>query len=248
MPESDTSLDLARLRAWTVTGLLICASLWGSWWWLNSGGVALTTLVEQLEAATEARPWLAALALTAIFAISTALTLPTATVLCLVAGYLFGTWVGSMVALVGLLTGALITFVSVRFLIGQRLSQQLVRGQRQRLLEFLERDSFFYLVAFRIIPVAPYFVVNAAGAMLRITPARFLAATTLGLVPLTLIYASVGAGFDALLETGTINATELLRQPRIGLPLLALLLLLLGGAWARIRVLRIRARERKIVH
>jgi len=31
------------------------------------------------------------------------------------------------------------------------------------------------------------------------------------------------------------------------MPLLALLLLL-GGAWARIRVLRIRARERKIVH
>ncbi|MFU8878601.1 MAG: TVP38/TMEM64 family protein, partial [Wenzhouxiangellaceae bacterium] len=190
--------DRHSLYAWTITALLLAASLGGAWLLAGGSAAELVALIEQLETRAHARPGITAVYVAAIIAVTTATTLPTATLLCLVSGYLFGTFTGTLVALAGMLAGASITFLTVRFAVRERMRSWMSRGRRKRLLDLIERDSFYYLVAFRIIPVAPYFAINAAGAMIRITLKRFLTATTLGLVPIILVYTSVGAGVETL--------------------------------------------------
>jgi len=159
-------------------------------------------------------------------------------VLCLSGGYLFGASAGAALAWSGALAGALLTFLLIRLIAGDRVRRFLLRGRGAHLLDLIERDAFFYLLALRVVPIAPFFAINAAGAMLRITPGRFALATGLGLVPLMSIYAGVGAGVETLVDAQQLDGWALLRQPRVIGPLAGLLALLIAGWLFRRRLIR----------
>lgn len=230
--------DLPTLLAWGLTAVLAAASALGAWMLSGENIDGLLALIERLKYRSEFRPLSAAFVFAVIFALTSGLTLPTATILCLAAGYLFGVLTGTFVSIIGALGGALITFASMRFIAGERVRNFLLRGRGRSLVHLLERDAFFYLLALRVVPVAPFFAINAAGAMIRISTARFLLATALGLAPLVLVYVSVGAGLETLLEADRVDGMDVLLRPRVFLPLFALLLVLVLGILARRIVLR----------
>lgn len=235
--------DRPTLLVWGLTALLVGATAVGAWMLSGENIEGLLALIERLEFRSEFRPLSTAAVFVLIFALTSGLTLPTATLLCLAAGYLFGVMTGSIVSMLGALGGAFITFAGMRFIAGERVRNFLLRGRTRSLVHLLERDAFFYLMALRVVPVAPFFAINAAGAMIRISTRRFLLATALGLAPLVLVYVSVGAGLETLLEGGRVNGTEVLLRPRVLVPLLALLLVLVIGVFARGMVLRRRRRR-----
>ncbi|MDX1625656.1 MAG: VTT domain-containing protein [Wenzhouxiangellaceae bacterium] len=234
--------------AWSAALALVAVSVVAMLALFGSDGSGFLDLVEELERRVSRAPLLTALVFVVLFALTTALTLPTATLLCVCAGYLFGTAGGTLVSLIGALGGALMTFVSVRFLARDRVREFFLRGRGERIVSLLERDAFFYLMSLRIVPVAPFFAINAAGAMIRVTLKQFVVATTLGLVPLTAIYASVGASLDVLVEARAVSGPELLLEPRVALPLLALIAVFTAG-WLWRRYLRrrraVRDRDRE---
>lgn len=194
----------------------------------------------RLETTIDAAPLAAMLGFVLLMAVLTCLTLPTVTVLCLSAGYLFGAWPGAVLAWAGALCGATLTFLTLKFIAGDRIRRLLPGGRAGRLVELLERDAFFYLVALRIVPIAPFFAINAAGAMIRVSLRRFLLATGLGLIPLLTVYANVGDSVDTLVEANRIDARSILAQPRVFMPLLALV-----GATALAWILRRRVTGRQ---
>jgi len=236
-------VDRPTLLVWSLTALLIAASALGAWMLSGENIDGLLALIERLEYRSEFRPLSTAVVFGLIFALTTGLTLPTATLLCFAAGYLFGTFFGSIVSMIGALGGALITFIGMRFIAGERVRNFLLRGRTRGLVQLLERDAFFYLLALRVVPVAPFFAINAAGAMIRISTRRFLLATGLGLIPPVLVYVSVGAGLETLVDAGRVNGPDVLLRPRVFAPLLALLLVLVLGLLARSVVLRRRRRN-----
>ncbi|MEX2497556.1 MAG: VTT domain-containing protein [Wenzhouxiangellaceae bacterium] len=235
--------DRPTLLAWGLTAALVGASVVGAWLLTGENVEGLLALLERLSFRSEYRPLSTAIVFIAIFALSTALTLPTATMLCIAAGYLFGMLTGTVVSMAGALCGALITFMSMRFIAGERVRAFLLRGRAHRLVRLLERDAFFYLVALRIVPVAPFFAINAAGAMIRISARRFLLATGTGLLPIVLVYTSVGSGLETLVQAGRVVGPEVLLRPRVLVPLMALLAVLLLGILARSMILRRRRGE-----
>lgn len=229
--------DRPTLLAGIVVLALVGASVAGGWMLGGENLDRVIELVDRLEARSLDYPFSTAVAFAGLFALTTALTLPTATLMCLFAGFVFGTAIGTLVSLVGALGGAAATFVTVRFLGGERVREFLLRGRTSGLVRWLEADAFFYLVAFRIVPVAPFFAVNAAGALIRISAARYLTATALGLLPITLLYASLGAGLESLVENEQLEPGAALEDPRISLPLAGFAVMLAATLAAR-RVVR----------
>jgi uncharacterized membrane protein YdjX (TVP38/TMEM64 family) len=210
---------------------ILIASALGLLVLFRDDGQLLLLGLGRLESAIEASPLMAMLAFVLSMAVLTCLTLPTVTLLCLSAGYLFGALPGAILAWIGALSGATLTFLVLKFIAGDRVRGHLLGGRSGRLVELLERDAFFYLVALRIVPIAPFFAINAAGALIRIPLRRFALATALGLLPLLTIYVNVGASVDTLVEANRIDARAVLSQPRVFLPLLALLVVT-GLGWA----------------
>jgi uncharacterized membrane protein YdjX (TVP38/TMEM64 family) len=217
--------------AWITATAILAASTVGLYVLIRDDGRLLVEMLGLLEARIAAAPLQAMVAFVVLMAVTTCLTLPTATVLCLSGGYLFGAVPGALLSWIGATIGAVLTVLMIRFIAGERVREFFLRGRARRLIELLERDAFFYLMMLRIVPIAPFFAINAAGATIRIGLPRFTLATALGLLPILTVYAGVGAGVETLVEAHRIDPAAVLAQPRVLLPLLGLLALLCFG-WA----------------
>lgn len=184
-------------------------------------------LLVWLEQLIERHFWTSLLLFTLSFAGLALLTLPIGSLFCLAGGYFFGLGLGAAAALVGGTLGAALTYLMVRYGGGRALRERVPAGKAQQLLLLLERDATWYLILLRIIPIAPFFVINAAAGMARIGFGQFTAATLVGLVPTTLVYAGIGRGLGSVLQAQEQARLRLLLQAEVGLPLLALALIIL---------------------
>src|SRR3546814_12451342 len=63
-------------------------------------------------------------------------------------------------------------------------------------------NAFNYLLAMRLIPLFPFWLVNLAPAFAEVRPGTFVAATALGIVPGTFVFALVGNGLGAFIAAG----------------------------------------------
>jgi len=169
----------------------------------------------------------------ALYAAATALSLPEGAVLTVAGGLLFGTLLGGTMAVIGATAGALVLFLAARSAFGTTMAAR-GGGRLARIRAELERNGFSYLLAIRLIPALPFWLVNLAGALggMRLLP--FAAATLIGIIPATFVYASIGAGVGKVLATGSRPDLGLIFSPQILGPLVALgLLALLPVVWRR---------------
>lgn len=183
----------------------------------------------QLLAYVESRPVLSVLIYIGVYAAVAALSLPGAAVVTLAGGFLFGVLVGGPAAVVGATLGATLVFVAMRTAVGDLLQKRF--GERTaRITGGLRENAFSYLLTLRLLPVAPFWLVNLAAGLVGMPLRTFVAATLLGIVPGTLIYSWVGQGLGSLFARG--EEPNLL-QPQFILPLAALGLLSLAPAIVR---------------
>ena len=85
----------------------------------------------------------------------------------------------------------------------------------------------------RLIPAAPFWVINIVPAFTQMPLSRYAAATAIGILPGTSIYVWVARGFDHVLAAGDVPDLSLFVRPEILGPLIGLgyyLLCPLSGA------------------
>lgn len=186
-----------------------------------------------------AEPALAALIYVGVYASLVALSLPVAgLILTVVGGALFGALVGGALAVTAASSGALVLFLLargvLRTLIGQRLEPVIGRFHPA-----LSRDGFSALLALRLFPLVPFWVMNLVPALVGMRAGPFMAATVLGIAPAGFVLASVGAGAGDLLARGQKPDVTILLSPPVLLPLSGLAALSLAPAvWRRVRTRR----------
>ena len=126
-----------------------------------------------------------------IYIMSSALSLPFATLLTLLSGYIFGLTLGVFIVSLCSTVGASIAFLTSKFLfydfIQKKYKKQLVTINN----EFIN-EGIFYIFALRLVPVFPFFVVNIVTSLLPIKLTTFFWVSMLGMFPATLVYVNAG--------------------------------------------------------
>jgi uncharacterized membrane protein YdjX (TVP38/TMEM64 family) len=156
--------------------------------------IALTVGVPPLS---EIRGWVrdagwAGPVLYAMIAAVASLSPGPATVLTVGSGMLFGWPAGIPVALSASLTSALINFTLARVL--GRATVRGLAGQRlERLDAALRRRGLLAVIGIRLVPMAPFAVVNAACGLSGVRVRAYLLGTAVGLLPGTVTFVAVGA-------------------------------------------------------
>lgn len=176
----------------------------------------------------------AALAFVGAYAGLTALSVPGAAILTIAGGFLFGIWLGTLLSVLGATLGASLIFLAARAGLAGLVGR--IGPAGRRLEAGFRADAFHYLLALRLIPVVPFWLVNlvAGAAGMKLLP--YVLATLLGIVPAGLVYASLGSGLGALFDRGEAPDLAILFRPGILLPVLGLACLaLLPPAWRRWR-------------
>jgi len=126
-----------------------------------------------------------------------ALSIPAGALLTITGGFLFGTIFGALAAIVGASIGATILFLIARSAVGEHLLRR-AGPFAARFAEGFRADAFSYLLVLRLIPV-PFWLVNLVPALFGVPLATYVAATVLGIIPATFIFAFFGAGLDTVI-------------------------------------------------
>ena len=219
--------------------LVLVAGLGGILWLMRSYGIAFDDgfwlrLANNYQAITgwiATNLFLASLGFFAMYTIAVAFSLPGALFLTLTAGALFG-WLAGVIVVTAATSGALIVFLAAR----GALADLLTRSSStfvSRLKAGFDRSPFFWLLALRLMPVAPFWVVNIIPAVLGMRAVPYTLATMFGIIPGSLVFVYTGIGFSEILAQGRAPDVSNLTDHRILGPILALSLLALIPAIVR---------------
>lgn len=144
-----------------------------------------------------------------IYAASTALSVPGATVLSLAAGLLFGRWVGAGVIVIAATTGATLVFLAARYLFAEA-AQRRAGGMAKKLIAGFHEDAFNYLLFLRLVPLFPFWLVNLAPAFTPIKTRTYVAATALGIIPGSFVFAHLGQSLGRIDSAQQLVSWEIL--------------------------------------
>jgi uncharacterized membrane protein YdjX (TVP38/TMEM64 family) len=176
----------------------------------------------------------AALLYVAIYAVLVALSVPGGVALTIVGGFLFGTWLGGLCAVIAATLGSAAVFLAARAGLG---------GLAQRAGPFFAKldagfraNAFNYLLVLRLVPLFPFWLVNLVPAVAGVSLSTYLLATFIGIIPGTLVYASLGNGLSSLVDQPDLG---ILFRPGVLLPIVALAVLAIVPVWYK----RLRRKE-----
>jgi uncharacterized membrane protein YdjX (TVP38/TMEM64 family) len=152
---------------------------------------------EALAAAHAAAPTRFLAGYFALYVLVAALSLPGATVLTLAGGALFGFWTTLIVVSFASTIGATAACALARTLFRQAIARRLT-GKPKAIDDGIRREGAFYLFTLRLIPLFPFFVVNAAMGLTAMPLKTFYAVSQIGMLPGTAVYVNAGAQLGRL--------------------------------------------------
>jgi uncharacterized membrane protein YdjX (TVP38/TMEM64 family) len=178
----------------------------------------------QLLALVDRHPVLAPLAFMLVYAAVIALSVPGGAILTVAGGFLFGVGAGTCYVVIAATAGATVVFLIARTALGDSLRQK--AGPAMRRMEAGFRDNALnYLLFLRLIPLFPFWLVNLVPAFLGVPLRTYVVATCIGIIPGSLVYASVGNGLGAVFEAGGTPDLGIIFRPQIMLPIVGLAIL-----------------------
>jgi len=196
---------------------------------------ALAAHQAALHAFTAAHPLASCAGYVVLYAVAVGLSLPGGAVLTVAGGLLFGVALGAALAVLGATLGAIVLFLVARYALADLLAAK-AEPLMARIRPGLEQNGFSYLLALRLLPVFPFWLVNLAPALAGMRLAPYAAATFFGIIPGALVFASIGAGVGEVLARGGAPNLSIVFSARVLLPLLGLAALSLAPvAWRRWR-------------
>ncbi|MEM7178181.1 MAG: VTT domain-containing protein [Pseudomonadota bacterium] len=185
---------------------------------------ALEQNYQHLAALRDANWALTALVFSLVYIVAVAVSIPGATWLTLMAGFLFGTVAGGALVVVSATIGATLLFLAAKTSFGALLHEKAGAWIDRMEAQFREGEISFLLIM-RLVPIFPFFVCNLVPAFLGVRLFSFVWTTLVGIIPGTLVFVSIGAGLGEQLARGEAPDMGVIFEPHVIGPLLGLALL-----------------------
>ena len=106
-------------------------------------------------------------------------------VLTSVGALIFPPWPGMAYVLAGMVAGALVTYGIGRYT-GAQTMDRWTKGRLATLSKHLHRRGLITVIAVRVLPLAPFIMVNMVAGALRVRLRDYLLGTSIGLMPATI--------------------------------------------------------------
>lgn len=200
----------------TTTRILLLAGLAaavGAFFWFDLG--QYFSLAELRERRDELlafidRNFLAALLIyVGTYIVMAALSLPGAAILTLAGGALFGLVAGTLAVSLASTVGATLVFLAARFLFRESVQKRF--GKRlKRINDGVERDGAFYLLALRLVPIFPFWVINLVMALTPIRTWTYAWVSLVGMFPATVVYVNAGTQLAQVDSVGDVLSPGLI--------------------------------------
>ena len=145
----------------------------------------------------------------------------------LLAGFIFGKWLGTFILIIGMTIGATILYIIGNYFFKEIIKEKFLIKFKNLETKF-KKSEFIYLLAYRFIGGIPFALSNVLPCIFNVRASNFFWATLIGLTPQLFLVVSIGSGLEKIIEQNleTPKITELLFSPDIYIPLSIFVILL----------------------
>ncbi|MBK1705274.1 VTT domain-containing protein [Halochromatium glycolicum] len=210
----------ARWRTWVgIAALLVFIALAAAWRWTPIGEWLQPAILAEAARALSDSIWGAPLAV-ALFVLASLAAVPV-TLLILVTTLVFEPVSGALVALVSATLSAIAGY-GIGGYTGARAVEKRLGGRLADLRQRLTQRGILAVVTLRIVPVAPFVVLNLVAGAMRVRFRDYVLGTVLGMSPAVIAMAFFAEGLLTLLGRSDMRSLALI---------VAMLLALVGVVW-----------------
>ena len=143
---------------------------------------------------------------------------PFASLLSMINGFLFGTWIGGTISIVGGTLGAFGVFLIAKFFFLDFIKNKFL-NKYSYVENYFNKNDLELMMLIRIIPAIPFFLQNLILAGLGAHNKKFFYTTLIGLAPWSFIFGSIGQGLEEIFVNKTEFSFSLVAQPEYLIPI-----------------------------
>jgi len=143
---------------------------------------------------------------------------PIASLLSLIGGFLYGTWLGGMGIIIGGTVGSLIVFLVAKLFFHDYVAKKFLH-KYSFIHQFFQQNELELMFLIRLIPGIPFFAQNLILAGLGVNSLKFFLTTLVGLSPWAIIFASIGKGLEEIFIKDQDLSFSLIAKPEYLIPI-----------------------------
>jgi uncharacterized membrane protein YdjX (TVP38/TMEM64 family) len=144
-----------------------------------------------------------------IYVLTTAISVPGATILTLAGAGTFGFWTSLIVISFASTLGATLAFLSSRFFF-KDIVQEKFGEKLSRINQGMEKEGAFYLFSIRLMPIFPFFMINLLMGLTNIKIPTYFFVSQAGMLAGTIIYVNAGVQLSEIQSTKDILSPDII--------------------------------------
>ena len=148
----------------------------------------------------------------------------------LLAGFIFGKWIGSIYAIIGLSIGATLLYMFANYFLKDLIEEKFSK-KFSNLKEKFKKHEFNFFLIYRFIGGIPFALSNILPTIFNLKIKNFFFGSLIGMYPQLFIWVALGSGLDKIIENNleAPSFAELLFSPDIYIPIIGFIFLLVIG-------------------
>ncbi len=169
----------------------------------------INSILDQARAYYQANPVKSISLFMLVYTLLTALSIPSAAVLTVLAGAIFGLTTGTLMVAVSATLGATLAFLFSRFLLQEWIAKRYANAYEQ-INKGIDKDGAVYLLSLRLTPIFPFFMINLVMGLTRMKTIVYALVSLFGMLPGTFIFVNAGRELSRIRELSDILTPSLI--------------------------------------
>tara|TARA_Y100000590_G_scaffold463476_1_gene630316 strand:- start:757 stop:1476 length:720 start_codon:yes stop_codon:yes gene_type:complete len=153
-----------------------------------------------------------------------------ATPVCLIAGFIFGKWIGIVLVSLGLSIGSTFLYIFAKYFFKDLIEKKFF-SRFISLNEKFKKNEFLFFLVYRFVGGIPFNIANILPAIFNVSKLNFFLGTFFGMLPQLFIWVSLGKGLEKIIDQNlnTPSLFQMLLFPDIYIPIIGFIILLVLG-------------------
>ena len=146
----------------------------------------------------------------------------------LLAGFIFGKWLGTIILILGLSIGATILYIFGNYFLKEVIKEKFLDRFKNLEIKF-KKSEFIFLLVYRFVGGIPFAIANVLPCLFNVKIFNFFWSTLIGIIPSTFLIVSIGSGIEKIINQNleAPGLLEIIYSPDIYMPMIAFLALII---------------------
>ena len=146
----------------------------------------------------------------------------------LLAGFIFGKFLGIVLLTIGMTIGATILYILGNYFFKEIIKEKFLNKFKNLEIKF-KKSEFIYLLIYRFIGGIPFALSNVLPCIFNVKVINFFLATLIGITPQLFLIVSIGSGLEKVIEQNleAPRIKDLIYSPDVYLPMIAFMVLII---------------------